>query len=182
LGYSMGGLVARSACHFAKEAKHAWLEKVKRAMYVGTPHRGAPLERGGRVVSSILAAIPDPTTNLVGQIADLRSAGLQDLGDAELRHEDRARRTKTWRLTDPEHPVPLLPSIEHFLVAGGVSNVPWVQAFFGDSIVPLASAKNESKEAILPADHVKFVPATAHIDLPVSPGVYAHLRAFLEGR
>ncbi len=181
LGYSMGGLVVRSACHFAKEAGHAWLGKVRRALYVGTPHRGAPLERGGRVVSSILAAIPDPTTNLVGQIADLRSAGLQDLGDAELRHEDRARRGKTWKLTDAEHPVPLLPSIEHFLVAGGVSNAPWVHALFGDSIVPLGSAKNESKTAIFPLDHVKFVPGTAHIDLPTSPRVYELLRVFLEG-
>src|SRR5262249_41300668 len=45
IGYSMGGLVVRSACHVARGEKHAWIDRVERAIYVGTPHLGAPLER-----------------------------------------------------------------------------------------------------------------------------------------
>ncbi|MEO8874346.1 MAG: alpha/beta hydrolase [Polyangiaceae bacterium] len=182
LGYSMGGLIVRSACHVAGLEHAAWLALVKRIIYVGTPHRGAPLERGGRVVSKILTAIPDPYTKLIAEIADLRSEGLQDLGDAELRHEDRARRRKTFRLTDVEHPVPLLPSVQHYLVAGALSSEPWIQKLFGDSIVPLTSATNHSisKEAILPPDHVKIVPGISHVDLARSLDVYAHVKAFAE--
>ncbi len=182
IGYSMGGLVVRSACHVGSLKKSKWLKLVKRAIYVGTPHRGAPLERGGRVVSKILTAIPDPYTRLIAEIADLRSEGLQDLGDAELRHEDRARRKKTFALTDKAHPVPLLKSMRHYLVAGTLSNEPWLQHLFGDSIVPLASATNEliTKDAILPPDHVKIVAGTSHVDLARSLEVYAHVRAFAE--
>jgi triacylglycerol lipase len=185
IGYSMGGLVVRSACHVASQKKSKWLPLVRRAIYVGTPHRGAPLERGGRVVSKILTAIPDPYTKLIAEIADLRSEGLQDLGDAELRHEDRARRKKTFELTDAEHPVPLLKTMKHYLVVGGVSNEPWIHRLFGDSIVPLASATNTSgapitNRAILPADHIKFVPGTSHVDLARSLAVYDHVRAFAE--
>jgi triacylglycerol lipase len=182
IGYSMGGLVVRSACHIAAKNKSEWLKLVKRAIYVGTPHRGAPLERGGRVVSKILTAIPDPYTRLIAEVADLRSEGLQDLGDAELRHEDRARRKKTFDLTDAEHPVPLLKSMKHYLVAGALSSEPWLQKLFGDSIVPLASATNGliAKGAVLPPDHVKIVAGTSHVDLARSLDVYAHVRAFAE--
>jgi pimeloyl-ACP methyl ester carboxylesterase len=182
LGYSMGGLVVRSACHIAAQNKLKWLKLVRRAIYVGTPHRGAPLERGGRVVSKILTAIPDPYTRLIAEVADLRSEGLQDLGDAELRHEDRARRKKTFELTDVEHPVPLLKTMRHYLVAGALSNEPWLQKLFGDSIVPLASATNGliAKRAILPPDHVKVVAGISHVDLARSLDVYAHVRAFAE--
>ena len=188
LGYSMGGLVVLSACHVAAKKKSKWLPLVRRVIYVGTPHRGAPLERGGRVMSKILTAIPDPYTRLIAEIADLRSDGLQDLGDAELRHEDRARRAKTFKLTDAEHPVPLLESMKHYLVAGGVSNEPIIHKLFGDSIVPLASATNAPSEKadpianhpILPADHIKFVPGTSHVDLARSLAVYDHVRAFAE--
>lgn len=186
LGYSMGGLIVRSACHVAAqtEGQSKWLPLVKRIIYVGTPHRGAPLERGGRVLSKILTAIPDPYTKLIAEIADLRSEGLQDLGDAELRHEDRARRQKTFKLTDVEHPVPLLGGIRHYLVAGALSTEPWIQKLFGDSIVPLTSAINASElaanQAILPPDHVKLVPGTSHVDLARSLAVYEHVRMFAE--
>ncbi|MCG8455777.1 MAG: GPI inositol-deacylase, partial [Holophagales bacterium] len=47
LGHSMGGLVARSACHEAEAAGHGWLPKLRKMIFLGTPHLGAPLEKGG---------------------------------------------------------------------------------------------------------------------------------------
>src|SRR6185436_16834441 len=90
IGYSMGGLLVRGACHVAALRQLAWLPRVKTAIYVGTPHLGAPAERVGRLVAKLLQAIPDPYTRLVGSLSDLRSAGVKNLGDADLRHEDRA--------------------------------------------------------------------------------------------
>ena len=56
---------------------------MRRAIYVGTPHLGAPLERAGRTIAKVLRAIDDPYTRLVGELADLRSDGVKDLGDAD---------------------------------------------------------------------------------------------------
>ena len=140
VGYSMGGLVLRGAFHYASLEGAPWLALAKRAIYVGTPHRGSPLERAGRALSRLLEAIPDPYTRLVADLANLRSDGVKDLGDGDVRHEDRARGGASLSLRDPAHPVPLLPEIAHFLVAGSVSSDPLVARLFGDALVPVPSA------------------------------------------
>jgi hypothetical protein len=138
----------------------------------------------GRVVASLLQSLDDPVTRLLGDIGNLRSDGVKDLGDADLRHEDRARRQSTIALRDAEHPVPLLPEIRHYLVAGTLSPSPWFTALFGDSIVPVASATNGQAQgalsAGLPPEHVKIVRGLAHMTLARHPAVYAHIRAWCE--
>jgi hypothetical protein len=184
LGFSMGGLVVRSACHVASVETLAsrWLPLVRRAMYVGTPHLGAPMERVGRVVARILRSVPDPYTQLAAQLADLRSDGVKDLGDADLRHEDRARRLPRISLRDPRHPVPLLPHIQHFLVAGSLSTDQRLASVFGDSIVPLGSATDgsciDAATFALPPSHVRIVSGASHMTLAHDPAVYEHLRAW----
>ena len=182
IGYSMGGLVVRSACHLASVAapKSAWLALVRRAMYVGTPHLGAPMERVGRVVAKLLRAVDDPYTQLAAELADLRSDGVKDLGDADLRQEDRARRLPRMSLRDPRHPVPLLASIKHFLVAGSLSTDARLASLFGDSIVPLRSATDgsciDAATFALPPDHVRIVSGASHVALAHDARVYEHLK------
>jgi hypothetical protein len=175
IGYSMGGLVVRSACHVARGEGLGWLGLVRRAIYVGTPHLGAPLERVGRVVAKVLHAVPDPTTRLVAQIADLRSAGVKDLGDADLRHEDRARRVATVSLRDARHPVPLLPEVRHYLVAGALSGDPRLAALFGDAMVPVPSATDG---AGLPPAHIRILAGVSHVALAHHPQVYEYIRTW----
>lgn len=179
LGFSMGGLVARSAVHFASLEDNGWLARVRRAIYVGTPHRGAPLERAGRVLTGLLARIPDPYVKLVGEIGDLRSAGIKDLGNADLRHEDRSARDTF--LADPHHPVPLLPSIRHYLVAGSLSREPWLTEIFGDTMVPISSGTNghHAGPRALPPGNVKVLPGLSHMDVAHHPEVYAQLKEWL---
>lgn len=109
IGFSMGGLVIRSACHFGNAQAHRWVGRVRRAFYLGTPHLGSPWERAGRALLRVLRAVPDPYARLAADLGDLRSSGIKDLGD-------------------PCASYPLLPSIRHHLVAG-----------VGDVIVPVAS-------------------------------------------
>jgi pimeloyl-ACP methyl ester carboxylesterase len=184
IGYSMGGLLVRSACHVASLQGLSWLEHVRRALYVGTPHLGTPAERLGRVVARVLRAIPDPYTRLVGEIGDLRSAGIKDLGDADLRHEDRAAVSGRLSLRDPRHPVALLPGIRHALVAGTLSDDPTnLAAFFGDSIVPVTSATayvNSGETSPLDPRDVKVLPGRSHLDLPHDAEVYDFIRKFCE--
>jgi hypothetical protein len=181
IGYSMGGLVVRSACHVASMAgDERWLPLVRRAVYVGTPHLGAPMERVGRFVSKLLRSIDDPYTRLAAQLGDLRSDGVKDLGDADLRDEDRARRHSRIGLRDPRHPVPLLPRIQHYLVAGSLSTDARLAALFGDSIVPLGSATDggciDAATFALPPSHVRIVGGATHMDIARDARVYEHLR------
>jgi triacylglycerol lipase len=182
VGYSMGGLVVRSACHEARLEKRGWLSLVHRAIYVGTPHLGAPLERVGRTVATVLRAIDDPYTRLVAQLADLRSDGVKDLGNADLRHEDRAPRV---RLRDARHPVPLLPEIQHYLVAGSLSEDPTgLAALFGDALVPVRSATDglvDPTSDVLPPSHVKILGGRSHMMLAHDPAVYDVIRTWCEG-
>src|SRR5262249_19227833 len=47
IGHSMGGLVVRSARHVAALHEHTWQNRLRALITLGTPHHGAPLERGG---------------------------------------------------------------------------------------------------------------------------------------
>lgn len=181
VGYSMGGLVVRSACHVAAAAQMPWLGLVQRAIYLGTPHRGAPMERAGRVLTRALRAIPDPTTQLIGQIADLRSDGIKDLGDADLRKGDR-QPGRGFLLRDARHPVPLLPQIRHHLIAGALGNEPWLAALFGDAVVSITSATDGQRPHDLPLERerIRIMPRLTHLDLPHDPEVYAQIRAWCE--
>lgn len=185
IGYSMGGLVIRAACHVASTEGSSWLHRVRKSIYVGTPHRGAPAERAGRVLTRVLSSIDDPYTKLAAEIGSLRSAGIKDLGDADLRHEDRMRRTPTLGIRDERHPVPLLPQIEHHLIAGTLSAEPWVADLFGDAVVPLPSAAGHglaSTEGFaLPRDHIHVVEGLNHLQIVRSLEVYDYIRAIVEG-
>ncbi len=165
LGYSMGGLIVRNACHFAATEGHEWLSRVRTAFYVATPHRGAPLERAGRVLTKLLATIPDPVTQLAGQLGDLRSAGIQGLGD-------------------PRHPVTMLPGIEHYLVAGSLAQAPWLTELFGDTMVPVSSGTDGHRvgSRALPPSNVKVLAGLSHMDLAHHPDVYAQLHEWLTRR
>lgn len=184
LGHSMGGLVLRSACHVAKLDGLAWLRHVRRAIYLGTPHLGAPLERLGRVVAKALTALGSPYTRLAADIGNLRSAGIRDLGDADLRHEDRASQVGSGLSTrNPRHPVPLLEEIEHHLIAAALISRPWrVALILGDALVPVASATfghctDAETLAFLPG-HVRLFSGLGHIRLTCSPEVYAQIRTW----
>ena len=184
VGFSMGGLLVRSACHHASMRESLWLPQVKRAIYVGTPHAGAPAERWGRLATRVLRSIPDPYTRLIGQIADLRSAGVKDLGDADLRHEDRASTSNRMSLRDRRHPVPLLPGIEHSLIAGSLSVEPAVASLLGDGIVPLTSAQGCGAIALsqddISAAHVCVLAGRSHLDLAHDDEAYVFIRTWCE--
>lgn len=181
IGFSMGGLVIRSACHAAEAQHHAWRSHVRRVLYLGTPHLGAPGERLGKLTSEVLRAIPNAYTRLIADIANLRSDGIQDLAHAALRHEDRALARSPWDLRDSRHPVPLLPDIEHHLIAGSLFVDPRLTFLFGDSVVPVASATYEGIALeLLPPERVHLLPGLSHVALAHSPLVYERIKAILE--
>lgn len=166
VGYSMGGLVVRSACHFAAGAGHTWLSRVRRAVYIGVPHLGSPLERVGRVVSSVLRNIPNAYTQLIADVADLRSRGVKDLGDPLS--------------------LPLLPGLAHHLLVGalGAEERHLVSMLFGDGVVPLTSAAGRAGNTVhdlrVPPEHVRVIPGVHHVALAHDARVYEQLRSWFE--
>lgn len=182
VGHSMGGLVIRSACHFAQLRGLGWLGRVQRAVYIGTPHLGAPSERLGKLVSTVLQRIPNPYTQLIGDLSELRSAGVKDLAHADLRPEDRAIARSPWSLKDARHPVPLLPGIDHHLIASSLFGANGLAGVLGDSLVPVASATfgGALEQASIPSDHIHMLPKLSHLALAHHPDVYAVLRAITE--
>ena len=73
IGHSMGGLVARAACHHGGD----WTSRVRVTISLGTPHLGAPLAKGVHQAATGLGAFPEtrPFANLLNR----RSAGIRDL-------------------------------------------------------------------------------------------------------
>jgi triacylglycerol lipase len=175
VGYSMGGLVVRSACRRAEGTSSSWLSNVHRCIYVGTPHQGAPLERVGRGLTKLLAVIPDPIVNTVGELIDARSRGVKDLGDAVLADDHRGQRGEAF---------PLTPGVEHYLVAGSLSRHPQIAELLGDFMVPLPSGSDGHKglapreTELLPTDHIEVLFGKSHVGVAHDEDVYQAIRRF----
>ena len=88
VGHSMGGLVARSACHHGGD----WVPLVRHVISLGTPHMGAPLEQAVHALSAALHLAPE--TRPFARFLRRRSAGIRDLRRGSLVDED-------WRDQDP---------------------------------------------------------------------------------
>ena len=55
IGHSMGGLVARSACHAGGD----WTQLVSHVITLGSPHTGAPLESAVHYAAEVLGVVPE---------------------------------------------------------------------------------------------------------------------------
>ena len=90
VGHSMGGLVARSACHYGAEQQHGWTDAVSRVVCLGSPHLGADLEKGVNIASWALAKLPE--TRAIATFLNTRSDGVKDLRYRRLPRRGLARR------------------------------------------------------------------------------------------
>jgi len=140
VGHSMGGLVLRSACHQAPGSGHRWVDLVRHAAYLGTPHRGAPLEQLANLAVSALGVAGE--SRPFAELANVRSAGIKDLRFGYLLEED-------WQGHDPDlvwddnrTTVPLLATATHGFVAATLHSRSDGLAgrTVGDLLVPFASA------------------------------------------
>ncbi|MDB4943930.1 MAG: hypothetical protein JWP97_3464 [Labilithrix sp.] len=77
VAHSMGGLVARVACHEAERLGLAWRKKLRTLVMLGTPHLGSPLERGGSIVDALLPL--STYSRPLARLGRIRSAGVTDL-------------------------------------------------------------------------------------------------------
>lgn len=80
--HSLGGLVFRSAVAWAEAQGQSWPRRLGNVVFLGTPHQGAPLERAGRVLESLLGV--SRFSAPWAAVGRLRSMAIRQLGDAEV--------------------------------------------------------------------------------------------------
>lgn len=186
VAHSMGGLVARSAFHYGTSAGHEWPRRVAKIVFLGTPHDGAPLERGGNWVNVVLDA--SPYTFAFARLGKLRSAGITDLRHGSLLDEDWAgkdRFARSRRATANRKAVALPEGVKCCAVAatlakeaGGLGG-----RLAGDGLVPVPSALGQgtSPEVALafPESRQWIGYGLHHLDLLDSADVYDRIRRWL---
>lgn len=183
IGHSMGGLVARSACHYGALARHQWLRRVDKIVFVGTPHHGAPFERGGNWVDTLLSS--SPYTAPLARLGKIRSAGITDLRFGNLVDEDWEGRDRFEHSGDLRVAVPLPEGVACYAIAGTVGKKAGrlTDRLIGDGIVPLESAlgRHANPRLVLTFDESRQWVAYGikHLDLLSRPEVYAQIKRWL---
>jgi pimeloyl-ACP methyl ester carboxylesterase len=177
IGHSMGGLITRSACHQAIQAKQSWVEHLNKLITLGSPHAGAPLERAGRGVDYVLGI--SPYTAPFARLGLVRSAGIQDLRDGAVTPLSEKplwpRHVKLYTLActkqkAPDQKLDLAAPLKRLL---------------GDGLVPIKSAlAQDDKPALglplkIPAARQAIVYETDHFQMLSSQKVAKHLKTWL---
>lgn len=183
LAHSMGGLLIRSAVHYAREAGLCWPQCLKRLVFLGTPHHGAPLERAGNVVDVILGSTP--FTAPLARLGQLRSAGITDLRYGCVVDEDWNGHDRFHRKPDSRRHVPLPEGVACFAVAATTAAKRSLLAdrLIGDGLVPLHSALGHHRDAKRRLDFPKssqwIAYQTSHMALLSHPAVAAQVLRWL---
>ena len=186
VGHSMGGLVARSAVHLARQSGQHWPSVLRELVFLGTPHHGAPMERAGHGVELLLGATP--FSRPFARLGLVRSAGILDLRHGYVQEADwRSPGGQGWRagFEDRRVPLPLPEGVACFAVAATLAGQRGLLAdrLTGDGLVPLNSALGQHDEArrrlVFAKDSQRIVYRSGHLDLLSSPLVAEQLLSWL---
>jgi hypothetical protein len=147
VAHSMGGLLIRSALHYAEQQALRWPSHLKNIVFLGTPHHGAPLERVGNWGDVILGSTP--YTAPFARLGHVRSAGITDLRYGHVVDDDWRGRDRFQRIPDTRQVVPLPRGVECYSVAATTAARRGVLADYliGDGLVPLRSALGQHDDA-----------------------------------
>jgi pimeloyl-ACP methyl ester carboxylesterase len=169
VAHSMGGLVSRSALHQARQLDMTWSGQLRRIIFLGTPHHGAPLERGGHWLDLLIGAMPYAAP--FARIGRIRSAGITGLRHGHL-------------LENQNEPIPLPKGILCYTIAGlvGAQDATLHAKYVGDGLVPMDSAlgrhHDASRHLDFPEDRQAVLAVTNHMQLLSDAGAYQAIKRF----
>ncbi|MEO7253355.1 MAG: alpha/beta hydrolase [Casimicrobium sp.] len=192
VAHSMGGLVSRSAFHYGRKARHAWCKSLDKIVFLGTPHLGAPLERGGNWIDILLGATPYASP--FAKLGKVRSAGITDLRHGSVLDDDWQGQDRFEPALDALTPVPLPANVRCYTIAARIDNGSKTNSvsaagkrLLGDGLVPLNSAladargKHDDAKRNLkfPPENQCVVHGVNHMELLKAAQVYPALKAFV---
>lgn len=182
LAHSMGGLVARSAHHYASAAGHAWPRKLRKLVFLGTPHHGVPFERAGHWFDLLLQKTP--YTAPFALLGKVRSAGITDLRHGYVLEEDWEGHDRFAIRADSRRPLPLPKRVQCYTIAAALAHAPASRRdrLIGDGLVPIASALGDHPDSRLkltfPRSHQWTARGTSHMGLLLPGQVYERIRSW----
>ncbi|MFK7799590.1 MAG: hypothetical protein AB8E82_19210 [Aureispira sp.] len=150
---------------------------------MGTPHHGAPLERIGNYLDTILETAP--YTKPFARLGKIRSAGITDLRYGNLIEEDWPSNDGFEPTGDQRQAIPLPKQIACYSIAAAIrtATAPISPRIIGDSLVPIKSALGQHEN---PAKNLAFKEGNTwvayehnHFDLLNTPKVYAKIKTWL---
>ena len=183
IGHSMGGLLTRSACYYGEVAGHDWLRHLSKIIFLGTPHHGAPLERGGNWVDLILDA--SPYTTAFARLGKIRSTGITDLRHGSMVDEDWEHCDRFARAQRKQTHVPLPKNVTCYAIAASIAKKTGEprKQLLGDGLVPVGSAlgqrANTRKNLTIPKSRQWVGYGMNHMDLLDHKQVYARIKCWL---
>lgn len=183
IGHSMGGLVARSACHYGADSP--CVAKVRHVFSLGTPHLGAPLEQAANAASAALARLPE--TKPLARALNIRSSGIKDLRYGYLVDECWMDRDCDAFLRNTAREIPFLPTARHYFICATLSGEAHAPAgrIIGDLLVLQPSAWAQPARGTrlrFPVEHYHHLGRANHFDLLNHPAIYAQMRRCLSSQ
>ena len=179
LGHSMGGLVARSACHIAHDEGMDWVEHIRRVITIASPLQGAPLEKFGNLATAVLSAVDHPATIIPAKLINGRSAGIKDLRYGYVKDGE-------WQGSDPDavaqdgrQDVELPPHIAWSFISATLAQDPDhpVRQALGDLMVRVASASGPADSPAIVTTH--HLGGMHHASVQIHPQVYQLIRTLV---
>jgi pimeloyl-ACP methyl ester carboxylesterase len=183
LAHSMGGLVSRSALYYGNQQKKNWTKYIRKVVFLGTPHHGAPLEKVGNYIDVILEAIP--YAKPFARLGKVRSAGITDLRYGNLIEEDWKSHERFEPKGDQRQRIPLARSIDFYNIAAILGKEKDIIGphIIGDGMVGIKSAIGEhddpKKNINFKEKHTFLIYENGHLDLLSSYDVYTTIKGFL---
>lgn len=183
VAHSMGGLVSRSAMHYGQKEEKNWTKHLRKIIFLGTPHQGAPLERIGNYVDRILSAIS--YVKPFARLGKMRSSGITDLRFGNLVEEDWAGQDRFKKGSIERMHIPLPDNVKAYAIAAclGKEEENLKNDIVGDGLVRPGSALGQHKDPdqslYFDESNTRIDYETSHMDLLSSEGVYNQLKLWL---
>jgi len=183
VGHSMGGLVARSAAHYAREQGEPWVARLRHVACIGSPHLGAPLEKAVNLLTGVLKNVAVAGAQVPAELLDSRSAGVKDLRHGYTVDEEWAGKDPDELFADARRNVPLVDGVGYYFLAATASRDPDhpLGRLLGDLVVRLPSASGEAPEPArrVHCSSVAVFSGMTHFEMANHPDVYEVLHGLL---
>ncbi len=183
VAHSMGGLISRSAFHYGKKEKNTWTKYLKKIVFLGSPHHGAPLERVGNYVDLLFKTIH--YVKPFARLAKMRSSGITDLRFGNLVEEDWKGIDRFEKYPDKRVHIALPENVNCYTIAAttGKKGDDLKAKIVGDGLVQLQSAlgqhKDVNKKLHFKESNIYIVYENNHMDLLSNMKIYNKIKTWL---